>query len=100
MSNAVTQIQKTAFEFARARFRDRLKGRDGADTGDIVYSVQPRSYLIVGNLAQLEGNDDKIACFELYRSNIRSPEIITFDELFYRARFIVENISRECHDGG
>lgn len=38
------------------------------------------------------------AC-EPYRSNIRSPEIITFDELFYRARFTVENISRERHDG-
>ncbi|MFA4940010.1 Shedu anti-phage system protein SduA domain-containing protein [Brevundimonas sp.] len=54
-----------------------------------------RSYLVVGNTSELKGNDDKIACFELYRRNIRSPEILTFDELLYRARYIVENISRE-----
>jgi hypothetical protein len=58
VSNAVTQIKKTAFELARDRFRDRLKGCDGADTRGIVYSVQPRSYMVVGNLAQLEGNDE------------------------------------------
>jgi len=51
--------------------------------------------LVVGNTSELKGNDDKIACFELYRRNIRSPEILTFDELLYRARYIVENISRE-----
>jgi hypothetical protein len=27
----------------------------------------------------------KVACFELYRRNIRSPEILTFDELYYYA---------------
>jgi hypothetical protein len=94
VSNAVTQIQKTAFDFARNRFHDRLKDGAGNATGEIVYSIQPRSYLVVGHLSQLQGNDDKIACFELYRGNIRAPEIITFDELFHRARFIVENISR------
>ena len=94
VSNAVTQIQKTAFDFAKQRFRDGLKDSDGNDTGETVYSVEPKSFLIVGNLAELHGNDDKVACFELYRRNIRSPEIITFDELFYRAQFIVENISR------
>lgn len=94
VSNAVTQIQKTAFDFAQNRFRDALKDRAGNDTSEIVYSVEPRSYLVVGNMNEIQGNDDKIACFELYRKNIRSPEILTFDELFYRAKFIVENISR------
>lgn len=46
-------------------------------------------------MAELTGNDDKVACFELYRRNTRSPEIITFDELYQRARCIVENISAE-----
>ena len=44
-------------------------------------------------------NDDKVACFELYRRNIRSPEILTFDELYYRAGCIVENISCEINKG-
>ncbi|MGE4172167.1 MAG: Shedu immune nuclease family protein [Methylocystis sp.] len=94
VSGAVTQTQKTVFEFSRQRFRDDLKDEIGNSTGTIVYTIEPRSFLVVGSLAQLEGNDDKIACFELYRKNIRSPEILTFDELFYRANCIVENISR------
>jgi hypothetical protein len=72
-----------------------LKDPEGRDTGETAYSVEPRSYLVVGNTSELKGNDDKIACFELYRRNIRSPEILTFDELLYRARFIVNNVSRE-----
>jgi len=99
VSGAVTQTQKTAFEFARDHFRDDMKDEIGKSTGSIVYAIQPRSYLIVGNLAQLKDNDDKIACFELYRRNIRSPEILTFDELFYRAGCIVENISSEVNKG-
>jgi hypothetical protein len=93
LSAAVTQAQKTAFEFTRNRFRDALKDAVGNDTGEVAYSVEPRSYLVIGDMSKLRGNDDKVACFELYRRNVRSPEIITFDELYQRARCIVENIS-------
>lgn len=93
VSNAVTQAQKTTFDFARQRFREVSKDASGNDTPDLTYSIEPRSYLVVGNSAELGGNDDKIACFELYRRNVRSPEILTFDELLYRARFIVQNLS-------
>ena len=99
VSSAVTQVQKTAHEFARDRFREHLKDEWGQDTGDVVYSIEPRSYLVVGHLDQLAGNDDKITCFELFRRNIRSPEILTFDELYHRARCIVDNVSHEV-DGG
>jgi|GEM_PF-4774671 len=93
VSNAVTQVQKTTYEFARKRFREATKDAQGNDTGDITYVIEPRSYLVVGNTSELAGNDDKLTCFELYRRNVRSPEILTFDELLYRARFIVENLN-------
>jgi Domain of unknown function (DUF4263) len=41
VSDAVTQIQKTAFEFARDHFRDPLRDTDGNDVGVPVYSVEP-----------------------------------------------------------
>lgn len=94
LSAAVTQTQKTVFEFARNRFRDVLKDESGNDTGETAYSVEPRSFVVIGNLSELQGNDDKIACFELYRRKLVSPEIVTFDELFHRARCIIENISK------
>jgi hypothetical protein len=34
----------------------------------------------------------RICSFELYRRNISPPEIITFDELYERAKFIVEHV--------
>ncbi|QIG79755.1 Shedu immune nuclease family protein [Stakelama tenebrarum] len=95
LSAAVTQAQKTTFQFAHNRLRDVLKDTHGNDTGELAYSVEPRSYLVIGNMTELIGNDDKVACFELYRRNTRSPEIITFDELYQRARCIVENLSSE-----
>ena len=61
VSGAVSQIQKTAFEFARDRFRDDMRDEIGNSTGSVVYSIESRSFLVVGNLAQLDGNDDKIA---------------------------------------
>lgn len=93
LSNAVTQIQKTAWEFARTRFRGQVKDEHGNDLDEAVYAVQPRSYLVIGDLSELSGNDDKVACFELYRRNVHTPEIITFDELYHRARFIVQNLA-------
>lgn len=96
VSNAVTQVQKTTFDFARRRFRDVLKDAAGNDTAELAYAIEPRSFLVVGNSAELSGNDDKIACFELYRRNVRSPEILTFDELLFRARFIVQNLGGQA----
>lgn len=99
LTQAVTQTQKTVFDFTRTRFRDMRKDQDGNDINETVYAIEPRSFLIIGNLSQIAGNDDKVASFELFRRNIRSPEILTFDELFYRARFIVENISDKTGKG-
>lgn len=92
LSNAVTQLHKTVFEFARSHFRDRLKNAAGDDLPDEVYAIEPQSYLVVGNLEQIIENDDKITCFELYRKQVRSPIILTFDELYQRAMCIVENL--------
>jgi len=71
-----------------------IKKEDGSPTGETIFSYLPKSYLIIGNLKQFETengiNEDKYSSFELFRKNIINPEIITFDELFERAKFIVE----------
>ncbi len=91
---AVSQSQKTSFEFAR-RNAVKLELTDdlGDETGNALYTVEPRAYLIVGNLSQLTANNDKIASFELFRRKLTSPEILTFDELYYRAVALVDSIS-------
>ena len=53
----------------------------------------PKGILVIGHTQQLDSFEKRKA-FELYRSNIHNPEILTFDELFERAKYIVEG------DGG
>jgi len=55
-----------------------------------VYTVQPKGILVVGTTGQLN-SIEKRNTFELFRRNVFNPEILTFDELYARARFIVEH---------
>lgn len=65
--------------------------------GDVVEekTIDPKTLLIIGQTSQFNGNDResriKAKTFELYRRNSRNIEIITFDELYERASFIVNN---------
>lgn len=72
-----------------------LKTEDGAPTGTAIHSYQPKSYLIVGCLEEFiteHGvNKEKFSSFELFRRSLTNPEIITFDELYERARHIVQH---------
>jgi len=54
-----------------------------------IFTHSPKGILVIGNTKQLDSFEKRKA-FELYRSNIHNPEIITFDELFERAKYIVE----------
>ena len=43
-------------------------------------------------------NEEKYSSFELFRRNIQNPEIITFDELYERATYIVTSAQQEAQD--
>lgn len=69
-----------------------------------IHTIQPKGILVIGNTEELT-TDASIETFELYRRNLHNPEIITFDELLERARFIVasesnptESVSEEFND--
>jgi hypothetical protein len=47
--------------------------------------------LIIGNTIEFGNNESIVSCFESYRRNTQNPEIVTFDELYHRAEFIVNN---------
>ncbi|MGV9248749.1 Shedu anti-phage system protein SduA domain-containing protein [Streptomyces sp. NPDC003710] len=94
---AVAQVQKTAYKAQQLvsgqlhrHFRD-----DGAPTGIEVSTVRPRQVLVIGSLSELTdggaANPEKITSFEQYRRSIQDVEVITFDELYERACFIVED---------
>ena len=96
LGGAVAQCQETLRAAsdvldAHHRFTDER----GNPTGEELMSVQPRSFLVVGSLRQFQAehgiNFARYRAFEDYRRNLRQPEVITFDELYERARFIVDH---------
>jgi len=97
LSGAVAQILKTSYEFVvqNTEYKSELKDEEGNSLNQFAYKVQPKCFVVVGNLMSIKGNDDKIKSFELYRSALNSPEILTFDELYYRANAIVETLSKK-----
>jgi hypothetical protein len=58
-------------------------------------TFDPKSILIIGNSKQFEGElkeqQIKAKTFELFRRDSRNIEIVTYDELYERAKFIVEH---------
>lgn len=56
-----------------------------------VFTVKPKGIIVIGSLKQLFDNRSKHETFQRFRQSIHGVEIITFDELFARAKFIVEN---------
>lgn len=102
LSGGIAQIQKTVDETARRLKNFSLQDDEGNPTGETVYFYQPKSFLLIGSLQDFiteNGvNEQKYSSFELLRRNIINPEIITYDELYERARFIVTNDEESITD--
>lgn len=97
LAGAVSQIQVTvqrALEDLTEVHRPNHP-RTGDPTGETLFQFQPRSFLVIGNLGELDSpsgaNKDKFRSFELFRRSLRWPEVMTFDELYARAKFIVDD---------
>lgn len=94
LSGGVSQVQGTV-ALASESIRTKLSLTDGvgSPTGEEAYNYMPKSFLVVGSLQEFVGdhgvNQERYRSFELFRRNVNNPEIITFDELYERARFIV-----------
>lgn len=53
-----------------------------------ISTINPKGILVIGHTRQLDSSAKRKA-FELYRINTHNPEILTFDELYERAKYIV-----------
>jgi len=100
LSGAVAQIQGTVAS-AMNELSNKISIKDnlGNPTGEEIFNYQPKSYLVIGSLNEFTSdngvNEQQLRSFELYRKNIINPEIITFDELYERAKFIVHHNESE-----
>ena len=96
LTYAVSQIltQKAEWELKSEKQQFNESGEPIAQV-----TIDPKTILIIGHCDQFKGptKDDLIRkkTFELYRRNLRSIEIVTYDELLERAKFIVSDSNRE-----
>lgn len=84
LSGAVSQIQVNCAQWEITGARTEQNRERLAD----ITTVSPKGIVIIGHTHELN-NWDKRNSFERFRQEIRSPEIITYDELLERARYIV-----------
>jgi len=92
----VAQLQKTVRKAYRS-LKDQVEtytAPDGSPTGLDFSTTKARQVLLVGNLSEFRTehgvNSEQMESFELFRRAHGDIEILTFDELLARARFIVE----------
>lgn len=96
LAGGIAQVQRAVqVSLANIRSMTELKDSSGAPTGEQLFLYQPKSFIVVGSLSEFQTehgiNEEKYSSFELFRRSTMAPEIITFDELYERARFIVES---------
>jgi hypothetical protein len=73
-----------------------MKDEHGNPTGEEAVVARPRSVVVCGSLSEFVKdfgvNEDEFRSFELYRRHLFSPDVVTFDELYERAKLIVESV--------
>lgn len=96
LAGAIAQVQGTvASAVENLSSKINPNDKEGNPTGEEIFNYQPKSYLVIGSMTEFVAengvNKDKLRSFELLRKNTSNPEIITFDELHERAKFIVHH---------
>ena len=96
LRGAVAQVQKTLHKvnLKVTKNFEEIADKNGDPTGEMVAFVKPRGIVVIGRLDQFSTqhgtNWEKFASFELYRQHQTGIEILTYDELYERARYIIE----------
>jgi hypothetical protein len=83
--------QKAAWQI-----KSELNNRNSSDSeGNFIKqrTADPKAILVIGSLRDITGTEveksTKLRTFELFRRDSRNIDVVTFDELFERAKFIV-----------
>jgi hypothetical protein len=89
LTDALAQLQANT-----DRWIDSSKSEENKDALEKqgIYTVRPKAILVIGNLLEVkEDPRSRRQTFERFRRSIHGIEIITFDELSERAKFIVDH---------
>jgi hypothetical protein len=88
LTGAVSQIQANCAQWEIEGAQSKANREALEEKG--VHTVQPKGIIVIGNTSQLS-DMTKRETFERFRRNLNNPEILTFDELCERAKFVVSH---------
>jgi hypothetical protein len=105
LAGGTAQLQANCDRWAKEGSRTDAN-RDWSESENIA-TVQPKGILLIGRLAQLEGQTaaegtTRRESFERFRRSLWNPEVLTYDELLDRVRFLVRQAEPHAvsDDGG
>ncbi len=89
LTDAISQIEANVSEWIESgakqnENRDRFEQRE-------IHTVQPKGIVVIGSLSEVKDDRNKRETFQRFRKSIHGIDIITFDELCERAKFIVSH---------
>lgn len=90
-TDAVSQIEANISTWERDGSKQE-SNKDILESKNI-FTVKPKGIIVIGLLSQFSNIRSKRETFQRFRKSIHGIDIITFDELYERAKFIVENKS-------
>ncbi len=93
LTDALSQIEANIHEWSETGSKER-NNRENLE-GRNVYTVQPKGIMVVGSLEKVKEPRSKWETFQRFRQSIHRVEIITFDELYERAKFIVTDAASD-----
>lgn len=100
LTGAVAQAMMSVDGMERQFYRKlTMTDRAGNPTGEEAIIARPHSVVVCGCLNEFVSDrgvsEERFRNFELYRRHLVTPDLITFDELFERAKLIVESAETE-----
>lgn len=89
LTDSISQIEANMYTWEK-QGSEQPENRDRMEKEN-VFTVQPKGIIVIGSLGDLASKRNKRETFQRFRKSIHGIDIITFDELYKRAIFIVES---------
>jgi hypothetical protein len=97
LAGGVAQLQANCQQWLVASHSD-FPNIEWASERDLT-TAQPKGILLIGRLSEIAVDREQRESFERFRRHLWNPEVITYDELYERAAFIVARTKDEERPG-
>lgn len=90
LAGGIAQLQANCLQWVLAS--QQPNNYDWARDRDLTTS-QPRGILLIGSLSDIASSREQRESFERFRRHLWNPEVLTYDELYARAEYLVARVA-------